>query len=76
MTEPKIKLDGPRIMPASGGAAKQLVMSLHGYGADGNDLISLGKHWRADPARRRFHLAATRPSRCPGDRSADGNGSG
>jgi phospholipase/carboxylesterase len=46
MTEPKIKLDGPRIMPASGGAAKQLVVFLHGYGADGNDLISLCNHWR------------------------------
>jgi phospholipase/carboxylesterase len=33
-------------MPASRGAAKQLVVLLHGYGADGNDLISLGQHWR------------------------------
>ncbi len=41
------KLDGPRMMPASGGAAKQLVVFVHGYGADGNDLISLGQQWRA-----------------------------
>ena len=41
------KLDGPRLMPASSGAAKQLVVFLHGYGAHGNDLISLGQHWRA-----------------------------
>jgi phospholipase/carboxylesterase len=40
------KLDGPRIMPASGGKPRQLVVLLHGYGADGNDLISLGQHWR------------------------------
>ncbi len=40
------KLDGPRLMPASGGSPKQLVVLLHGYGADGNDLISLGQHWR------------------------------
>ncbi len=40
------KLDGPRIMPASGGAPRQLVVLLHGYGADGQDLISLGQHWR------------------------------
>jgi phospholipase/carboxylesterase len=40
------KLDGPRVMPASGGAPKQLVVFLHGYGADGNDLISLAQHWR------------------------------
>jgi len=35
-------LDGPRIAPASGGPAKSLVVFLHGYGADGNDLIDLG----------------------------------
>ncbi|WP_245297015.1 MULTISPECIES: prolyl oligopeptidase family serine peptidase [Rhodomicrobium] len=46
MTASLPKLDGPRIMPASGGAAKQLVVFLHGYGADGQDLIDLGQHWR------------------------------
>ena len=40
-----VQLDGPRIKPASGSAPKQLVIFLHGYGADGNDLISLGKEW-------------------------------
>ena len=35
-------LDGPRIAPASGGPARSLVVFLHGYGADGNDLIGLG----------------------------------
>jgi phospholipase/carboxylesterase len=40
------KLDGPRLMPASGGKPKQLVVLLHGYGANGNDLTSLGQHWR------------------------------
>ncbi len=40
-----IQLDGPRIAPASGGAPKQLVIFLHGYGADGNDLIGLGREW-------------------------------
>jgi len=39
------RLDGPRLAPASGGQAKQLVVFLHGYGADGNDLISLGREW-------------------------------
>jgi len=38
-------LDGPRLAPASGGPAKQLVIFLHGYGADGNDLIGLGSEW-------------------------------
>ena len=35
------KLDGPFIAPKSG-KAKQLVMFLHGYGANGDDLIELG----------------------------------
>ncbi|MGZ5849142.1 MAG: alpha/beta hydrolase [Methyloceanibacter sp.] len=39
------RLDGPRLAPASGSQAKQLVVFLHGYGADGNDLIGLGREW-------------------------------
>lgn len=35
------QLSGPRHGPASGGPAKQLVVLLHGWGADGNDLIGL-----------------------------------
>ncbi len=38
-------LDGPSLPPAAGGGAKQLVVLLHGYGADGNDLIGLAPHW-------------------------------
>jgi len=38
-------LNGPRI-EARGGKARQLVVFLHGYGADGNDLIELGQQWR------------------------------
>ena len=37
-------IDGPRIHPA-GGKAKNLVVFLHGYGADGNDLIDIGRLW-------------------------------
>lgn len=37
-------LDGPEEPPASGAAAKQLVILLHGLGADGNDLIALAPH--------------------------------
>ncbi len=40
-----VQIDGPRLAPASGGAPKQLVILLHGYGADGNDLIGLGEAW-------------------------------
>jgi len=39
------ELDGPRIEPRSG-TAKQLVVFLHGYGADGNDLIEIGRAWQ------------------------------
>jgi phospholipase/carboxylesterase len=39
------ELDGPRIAPRSG-TARQLVVFIHGYGADGNDLIELGRLWQ------------------------------
>jgi phospholipase/carboxylesterase len=39
-------IDGPRLAARSG-TAKQLVVFLHGYGADGNDLIGIGKQWAA-----------------------------
>lgn len=32
--------------PKSGQAAKQVMVLLHGYGADGSDLIGLGGEWR------------------------------
>src|SRR5690242_14476973 len=38
-------LDGPRLAPRSG-KAKSLVVFLHGYGADGNDLIETGRAWQ------------------------------
>ena len=44
MTTPKI--DGPRLAPRNG-PARQLVVFLHGYGADGNDLLALGRQWQA-----------------------------
>lgn len=39
------ELDGPRLEPRSG-RAKSLVVFLHGYGADGNDLIEIGRAWQ------------------------------
>jgi phospholipase/carboxylesterase len=39
------ELDGPRLAPRSG-TAQQLVVFLHGYGADGNDLIEIGRAWQ------------------------------
>ena len=38
-------MDGPRLH-AKSGKAKHLVVFLHGYGADGNDLIDLGQQWQ------------------------------
>jgi len=37
------RLDGPRLKPANGRPATSLVVLLHGYGADGNDLIDIGR---------------------------------
>jgi phospholipase/carboxylesterase len=39
-------IDGPRV-PAKSRATKQLVVFLHGYGADGNDLIGIAKQWQS-----------------------------
>jgi phospholipase/carboxylesterase len=39
------ELDGPRLNPRSG-SPRQLVVFLHGYGADGNDLIDIGRAWQ------------------------------
>jgi phospholipase/carboxylesterase len=38
-------LQGPERPPAGGGAARTLVLLLHGLGADGNDLIGLAEPW-------------------------------
>ena len=40
-------LTGPSVAPASGGPAKQLVVFLHGLGADGDDLIALAPYFAA-----------------------------
>ena len=37
-------LDGPRYGPAGGGTATQLIILLHGVGADGRDLIEMAPH--------------------------------
>ena len=39
------ELDGPRLEPRNR-PARRLVVFLHGYGADGNDLIELGRAWQ------------------------------
>lgn len=49
--------------PKSGGAAKQLMLLLHGYGADGADLIGLGQEWREIWPDMLF-VAPNAPDRC------------
>ncbi|WP_370152384.1 alpha/beta hydrolase [Ferrovibrio sp.] len=57
-------LDGPRL-PAATGRAQKLVVLLHGYGADGNDLIELGMQWRRLLPDAAF-VAPHAPGRIPG----------
>ena len=52
-----VELDGPRLKPRSG-TARQLVIFLHGYGADGNDLIEIGRAWQPLSAGGGVRLAA------------------
>ena len=40
------QLTGPKLLPAGGGPPRRMVILLHGYGADGNDLIGLAPHWQ------------------------------
>jgi phospholipase/carboxylesterase len=58
-------LDGPRVAPAAGGAPRSLVMLLHGYGSNGEDLISLAPYWRDAIAHTAF-VAPNAPELCPG----------
>ena len=59
------QLDGPRNLPAGGVQPDALVVLLHGYGADGNDLIELAPHWRRRLPRAAF-VAPHAPERIPG----------
>jgi phospholipase/carboxylesterase len=45
MADDIIELSGPSMPPASGRAPRQLVVFLHGFGADGNDLIGLAPYF-------------------------------
>ena len=56
------ELDGPRVEPR-GGHAKRLVVLLHGYGADGNDLIEIGRSWQSILPETAF-VAPHAPERC------------
>ncbi|WP_036283840.1 alpha/beta hydrolase [Methylocystis sp. ATCC 49242] len=55
-------IDGPRVQ-AKSGKPRQLVVFLHGYGADGNDLIEIGRQWRSFLPDADF-VAPHAPERC------------
>jgi phospholipase/carboxylesterase len=59
------RLNGPEVPPASGGAAKSLVILLHGYGSNGEDLIGLAPYWRAALPDTHF-ISPNAPEICPG----------
>jgi phospholipase/carboxylesterase len=62
-TRPMPHLDGPRIEPP--GAATALVVLLHGYGANGDDLIGLAEGWR-DRLPEAAFVAPNAPQEIPG----------
>lgn len=55
-------ITGPRLAPKSG-TAKQLVVFLHGYGADGGDLIEIARQWQRFLPDAAF-IAPHAPDRC------------
>jgi len=57
------RLNGPRIEPR--GAPTALVALLHGYGANGDDLIALGEGWRRQLPQAAF-VAPNAPEAIPG----------
>ena len=59
-----VELDGPRLPPRSGNA-RQLVVFLHGYGANGDDLIEVGRVWQQLLPQAAF-VSPHAPEPCPG----------
>jgi len=57
-------LDGPRV-PALSGEAQSLVILVHGYGSNGEDLIGLVPHWREVLPDTVF-VSPNAPEPCPG----------
>jgi phospholipase/carboxylesterase len=58
-----LQLDGPGLPPLSGGKAAYLVVVLHGVAANGNDIISLARAWRANLPKAEF-IAPNAPFPC------------
>lgn len=64
MTDPT-RLKGPMAAPASGRDPRSMVVLLHGYGSNGDDLIGLAPYWRSSLPDTVF-LAPNAPQICPG----------
>jgi phospholipase/carboxylesterase len=59
------RLTGPMAAPASGRDPQSMVVLLHGYGSNGDDLIGLAPYWRQSLPDTVF-LAPNAPEICPG----------
>ncbi|WP_304177215.1 alpha/beta hydrolase [Phenylobacterium aquaticum] len=59
------RLKGPMSAPASGRDPQSLVILLHGYGSNGDDLMGLVPYWRASLPDTVF-MAPNAPEICPG----------
>ncbi len=57
------QLSGPMLAPKTG-KAKRLMVLLHGYGSDGNDLIGLARYWQSALPEMLF-VAPNAPEKCP-----------
>jgi phospholipase/carboxylesterase len=60
-----LSLDGPRAGPRDGGQPDSLVVFVHGYGANGDDLIGLAPYYQRLLPRAAF-AAPNAPERIPG----------
>ncbi|MBU1375093.1 MAG: dienelactone hydrolase family protein [Alphaproteobacteria bacterium] len=58
-------LNGPLVPPASGAKPTSMVILLHGYGSNGDDLIGLVPYWR-DALPNTVFLSPDAPQPCPG----------
>ena len=56
-------LNGPKILPANNNKVKNAVVFLHGYGANGNDLVNIGYHWKENFKNTVF-ISPNAPFRC------------
>jgi len=57
------QLSGPMLAPKTGKGTKLMVL-LHGYGSDGNDLIGLARYWQSALPEMLF-VAPNGPEKCP-----------